>query len=106
MKKSILLVLSLSWLLALSACNNDNDLVQTPQKEGAIETILSCEHKEGYDVLTTTHKIWVKNQIFNTITHHDTLPTLGETTVEGEDAEGYGHRVQIPKEYEFYITVQ
>ena len=106
MKKITLIALSLCLVLAVQSCNNNDDLVQTPKRDGSIETILSCEHKEGFDVLTTTHKIWVKNQMVNVTTRHDTLPSLGQTSVTGEDGDGNTRQAQIPKEYEFYITVQ
>ena len=103
--KRILPLILISFLFA--SCEQKNeDIVAEPNKDGSIETVVSVKHDKDFDILTTTHKIWVKNQLDKTIINVDTLKSLGMTTVEGEDPDGYAEKVQVKKDYEFYITVK
>lgn len=94
--------------VALSACDKEKneDIVNEPNKEGAIETVVSVKHDKGFDILTTTHKVWVKNKLDKILTKVDTLPSLGTTLAEGEDENGQAKRALVAKDYEFYITVK
>lgn len=105
MMKKLLSALLLTSLF-LSCKEKNEDIVTEPNKEGSIETVVSVKHEEGFDILTTTHKVWVKNQLDKTLVKIDTLKSLGLTTVEGEDRDGYTEKVQVKKDYEFYITVK
>ena len=90
-----------------SSCKQKNeDIVKQPNKEGSIETVVSVKHEAGFDVLTTTHKIWVKNKLDKTLIKVDTLTSLGTTLAEGEDENGNKKQAVVPKDYEFYITVK
>lgn len=90
-----------------SSCKEKNeDIVNQPNKEGSIETTVSVKHVEGFDILTTIHKIWVKNKLDKTLIKVDTLTSLGTTLVEGEDENGNTKQAIVPKDYEFYITVK
>ena len=90
-----------------SSCKQKNeDIVKEPNKEGSIETVVSVKHEEGFDILTTTHKIWVKNKLDKTLIKVDTLTSLGTTLAEGEDDKGNAQKALVPKDYEFYITVK
>lgn len=103
--KKLLSVLLLTSLF-FSCKEKNEDIVTEPNKEGSIETVVSVKHEDGFDILTTTHKVWVKNQLDKTLIKIDTLKSLGLTTVEGEDRDGYTEKVQVKKDYEFYITVK
>lgn len=104
MKKLFPLLLLTGLILS---CNEKNeDIVSEPNKDGSIETIVSVKHEDGFDILTTTHKVWVKNQLDKTLIKVDTLKSLGLTTVEGEDQDGYVQKAQVKRDYEFYITVK
>jgi hypothetical protein len=103
MQKILLFTFS---LLLLAACDDDNskeDLTENVNHEGAVETVLNIEHLDNQlDVLITTHKIWVKGNLFKTIEKRDTVPSLGdfsETNDKGETVTG-------KKDYELYITVK
>ena len=103
--KRLLLLIVLATLL--NSCEEKNeDIVSEPNKDGSIETIVSVKHEDGFDILTTTHKVWVKNQLDKTLIKVDTLKSLGLTTVEGEDQDGYVQKAQVKRDYEFYITVK
>ncbi|MBK8444558.1 MAG: hypothetical protein IPL35_14610 [Sphingobacteriales bacterium] len=84
-------------VLFLSACGrkSNEDVVAVPNKDGSIETLFHIEHANGYDLLTTTYKIWVAGQLDTQYKRTDTLRQLG--TASGSST---------PKDYEFYITVQ
>lgn len=93
--------------LLFAACEQKNeDIVTEPNKDGSIETLVSVKHEKDFDILTTTHKIWIKNQLDKTLIKVDTLKSLGLTTVEGEDRDGYTEKAEVRKDYEFYITVK
>lgn len=104
MKKLLSTILLAS--LFFSCKEKNEDIVTEPNKEGSIETVVSVKHEEGFDILTTTHKVWVKNQLDKTLIKVDTLKSLGITTVEGEDQNGNTEKVEVKKDYEFYITVK
>ncbi len=100
------LVLFMS-LLVLASCDNpkeetNNDVVKEPNKNGSIETVVSVKHDSLYDLLTTTHKVWLKGSIQKTLIKVDTLQSLGDTLKEDDK----GNKKSLKKDYEFYITVQ
>jgi hypothetical protein len=75
-------------------------------KNGSIETVLSVEHLDTADILITKHKIWKDKKLFKEIVKKDTIPSLGDTLVGGEDSDGNDHIAKTKKDYEFFITVQ
>ena len=104
MKKILLAILAVTYF---SSCKQKNeDIVKEPNKEGSIETVVSVKHEKDFDILTTTHKIWVKNKLDKTLIKVDTLASLGTTLAEGEDENGNAKQAMVPKDYEFYITVK
>lgn len=107
MKKQLYFGILFFGLISCENPGDNEDVVQTPSKDGAIETQISIEHKVGYDLLITTNKIWVKNRIEKTIIRTDTLKSLGNIMVEGdEDENGNIPKVLVPKNYELFITVK
>ena len=94
--------------IAIAACGEkrNEDIVKEPNKEGSIETVVSVKHDKGFDILTTTHKVWVKNKLDKVLIKVDTLTSLGTTLAEGEDENGHTQKAMVPKDYEFYITVK
>lgn len=106
MRKSIsLLMLSALFVLIAAGCNDDE--VKQISKEGAIETIMNVDHlDEKHDVIITTHKVWIKNQLIKTFVYKDTLPTLGSTSQVAENSDGDTKSVNLKKDYEVYITVK
>ena len=106
MKKINLLIACIA--LSMMACEpvQNEDVVKTPSKDGAIETVISVTHDKGFDVLTTTHKVWLHNTLDKTIVKIDTLKNLGTTVQKAENSEGEEKTVVVPKDYEFYITVK
>lgn len=103
--KKLLFIIFISSSLFFSCEEQKDDIVQHINKDGSIETIVTVKHEKNYDVLITTHKIWVSNILDKTIVDQDTIPSLGETTQEGEDENGNTELITVPKDYEFYITV-
>lgn len=103
--KKLLFIIFISSSLFFSCEEQNEDIVQDINKDGSIETIVTVKHEKNYDVLITTHKIWVSNILGKTIIDQDTIPSLGETTQEGEDENGNTEMITVPKDYEFYITV-
>ncbi|REC80385.1 hypothetical protein DRF60_01355 [Chryseobacterium elymi] len=93
--------------MALTACKKEKeDEVNSVDKTGSIETVLSVEHLDTADILITRHKIWKDKKLFKEIIKKDTIPGLGDTLVAGEDGDGNDHIAKTKKDYEFFITVQ
>ncbi|KXH83203.1 hypothetical protein AU378_12335 [Chryseobacterium kwangjuense] len=93
--------------MAFTGCKEEKeDEVQDVDKTGSIETVLSVEHLDTADVLVTKHRIWKDKKLFKEIIKKDTIPSLGDTLVGGEDNDGYDHIAKTKKDYEFFITVQ
>jgi uncharacterized protein YjbK len=91
-----------------TACNSEQneDLVKEPNKDGSVETVITVAHENGYDILKTTHKVWVKGVLDKQIVNADTLKLLGTEAKEVEDENGNLQQTIAPKDYELYITVK
>jgi hypothetical protein len=103
------IICGLLLVLAFSSCEENErneDVVQQPNKDGSIETILSVAHADSFDILTTTHKVWVKGTLSKTIVKTDTLSALGMVNEEVEDKDGHTETKSVKKDYEFFITVK
>jgi len=99
--------LLLAGILSLTACKEvKEDEVENVNRKGSVETQLSVEHIDNADVLITKHKIWKDDKLFKEIIKKDTIPSLGDTLVGGEDNDGNNPIVKTKKDYEFFITVQ
>jgi hypothetical protein len=90
------------------ACNNKNeDVTDSVNKSGSVETAVHISHLDSVnDELVTTHKVWVKNNVFKTMEYRDTIPALGNETTVAENAGGDTKKVSVKKDYEIYITVK
>lgn len=105
MKKPITFVVLSALFLFFAGCNKSE--VKPISKEGAVETILNVDHLDDtHDIIVTTHKIWVKNELIKTTVHKDTIPALGLTYEAVEKPEGDMKTVPIKRDYELYITVK
>ena len=102
-----LLLLSLTIGLVSCAEQEKEDLVNTVNKNGSIETSVTVAHLDSLnDVLTTKHVVWCKGNLFKTIETKDTIPALGMTNVEAENEAGETKSVSIKQPYEIFITVK
>ena len=109
MKPIVLAILGAAALLLLFSCDNkqNNDITQTVNKNGSIETAVQVEHLDSlHDVLITSHKVWANNQEIKTVLYRDTLPALGNTLTAAENADGDTKNITVKKEYEICITVK
>lgn len=105
MKKLKFSLLSAFIFFICIACNEDK--VTEVSKKGSIETSIKVDHlTDSLDIMTTTHSVWVKNNLVKTIVYTDTLPSLGYSMEEGENSDGSTASVLLKKEYELYITIQ
>jgi hypothetical protein len=98
----------MAGMMGLASCGgNKDDVTDTVNRAGAVETAVSVQHADStHDVLLTTHKIWVNFHEFRTVVHQDTLPALGIEHTTAENEEGDKKRVSIKKDYEIYITLK
>lgn len=105
MKKILVFVVVSVLTLCITSC--DNKEVKDFSKEGAIETVLEVNHLDvKRDIITTTHNVWINNQLAKKIVSKDTIPALGMTAQTAENNEGETKNVTLAKEYEIYITVK
>jgi len=102
MKTTILLA-----VIFLSGCAMQNqDVVRRPKEDGSIETVISVKHYNSFDLLVTTHKVWINGLIDKTIVQTDTLKSLGSTTQVVDDGFGAAVKRSMRKNYDIYITVK
>jgi hypothetical protein len=93
--------------IALSSCGQKEDLTNTVDRSGSIETSITVEHADStHDVVLTTHKVWANGQVYATIVHRDTVPGLGLISTEGTDSSGNTRTVVVPKDYQVFITMK
>src|ERR1700752_2936037 len=99
---------SLLAVILLTSCAtlHNDDIVRKPKEDGSIETVMSVRHHGNYDLLTTTHKVWVNGIVDKIIVETDTLKSLGTTKQVVEDSFGVAEKKTLPKNYEIYITVK
>ena len=101
----IIVTVTFSMLVFMSC--EDDDKVQEISKNGSIETVMSVDHlNDRFDIVKTSHKIWIKNILVKNIIHTDTIPALGLTTENGENSDGDTRSVTLKKDYEIFITVK
>lgn len=104
--KKLFILAFISTLILTSCSDSNDDVVSQPNKDGSVETVMSIRHADSFDILTTTHEVWVKGIVLKFIVRNDTLPSLGTTTQEGEDNNGNTQNITVPKDYEIYLTVK
>jgi hypothetical protein len=93
--------------IALPSCGGKEDLTNTVDRSGSIESSITVEHADStHDVVLTTHKIWANGQVYTTIVHRDTVPGLGLISTEGTDSSGNARTVVVPKDYQIFITMK
>lgn len=105
-KKSITIIALVT--LAFSSCSDENeDVTDSVNKSGSVETAVHIAHLDSsHDVLTTEHKVWVKHNLYRTVQYNDTIPALGVENTTAENEDGDTRRVSVPKDYEIFITVK
>lgn len=99
----LLLILPLLWLMSCEEQETEAVL----DKSGSVEIQLSSHRIEGWkDVITRKQIIWVNNSILKETIQRDTVPSLGTTKEWGENEQGEEKEIQVPKEYQFFITIK
>jgi uncharacterized lipoprotein YehR (DUF1307 family) len=108
MKKRTTTLFLVAATLLLSACQDKNeDVTQSVNKNGAIESSVTVEHLDSTkDILVTKHIVWSKGQENKTIAYRDTVPALGYENVEAENQDGDTKKLTKQKDYEIFITVK
>ena len=110
MKPIVLAILGAAALFLLISCKDtekNEDITNTVNKDGAIESAVKVEQLDSLrDVLITTHAVWKNNALIKNIEYRDTVPSLGLKRTVAENADGDMKDVTVKKEYEIYITVK
>ncbi len=104
----IYLPILFALVLLISACDDQNeDQAKTVDKNGGIEVSLSTKHLNSLsDQLTTHYIVWHQGTKVKEFDKLDTIPSLGTFATEGENNNGDTKTVEVPKDYEFYVTVK
>jgi hypothetical protein len=112
MQKKILVRLSCCTLalfcsLSFIACGGAEEEEETLDKSGGVDVTLSTEHLDNeHDALITTTTVYAKGTAVRTISHRDTMPSLGMTTQEAEDDDGNTTAATMRKDYEVFVTLK
>jgi hypothetical protein len=107
--KPILLVILASAVFMLFSCGGDKseDLTDTINKNGAVETAITVQHLDStHDVLITKHQVWSNYNTSKFIEYRDTIPALGTENTTAENEDGDTKNVSVKKDYEIFITVK
>ena len=103
-------VLWAAGIVAIAAvgCDKENeDITNGVNRNGSVETAVQVNHLDSLkDELVTTHKIWVRNDIYRIVEYRDTIPSLGMENTVAENEGGDTKNVSVKKDYEIYITVK
>ena len=98
-KKNAILLIAFSVLIITVVCliaytaslSPSEDKTQSLDRNGSIETGVSVVHADStHDVLLTSHKVWLHDSIYTTISYRDTIPALDS----------------IKKDYQIFITLK
>jgi hypothetical protein len=96
-------------LVLLFACGEKEpeDVTQTVNKEGAVETQMDIQHIDSQkDVMQIRHKVWAKGNLVKEFVTYDTIPALGEIETTAKDNNGDENDVKVKQDYEIYFTVK
>ena len=109
----IIAVLATIFIIAIgvnsssSSDASNDDQGATIDRNGSVETAISVQHADSaHDVILSSHKVWVKDSIYTTIIHRDTVPALDSLTTEAENGSGDTQSVRVKKDYQLFITVK
>lgn len=110
MKKiKIIQLVLIGGAIVFQSCKDEpnEDLTNTVNKNGAIETSVTVTHLDSVnDILITKHIVWLKGNQFKNIEYRDTVPSLGMENTTAENKDGDTKKVQVKKDYEIFITVK
>ncbi|MES2279204.1 MAG: hypothetical protein V4592_24445 [Bacteroidota bacterium] len=104
----ILLPIAFIAALFLTACDDDNnDKAKEVNKNGSIEVTLHTKHLDSLkDLMTTHYVVWNKGTKVKEFDVNDTIPSLGHVKTEAENDNGDTQSVNIPKDYDFFVTIK
>jgi hypothetical protein len=81
-------------------------VTRLPDHDGSIETVINVKHFPAYDLLITTHTVWVNQNAIKSFATTDTIPSLGKTTRIVESEFNAPETKIIPRNYQLFITVK
>jgi hypothetical protein len=101
------LVIYLANRSSQSDNSSNEDQGTSLDRDGSVETAISVQHADStHDIILTSHKVWIKNNEYTTITHRDTIPSLDSLTATAENNNGDTLPVRLKKDYQLFITVK
>jgi len=105
MKNKLLLISGLVLTTLLTSCEERQP--EQIDKSGSVEMNISTKLlPDGKTVLITNNTIWVGGKIIGGKTTYDTLVSLGKKKEKYYDDNGNEKDIEIPKEYNIYITFE
>jgi hypothetical protein len=88
---SILIVTIVCLIVYTSSLSTTEDKTQSVDRNGSIETGVSVIHADStHDVILTSHKVWLHDSVYTSISYRDTIPALDS----------------IKKDYQIFITLK
>ena len=107
LRSTLMFVCLTAGMISCSDEEGNEDITTSVNKNGSVESaILVTPLDSAYNILTTTHKVWVKDTVYKTIEYRDTVPALGTQLTTAENSDGDTKTVAVQKEYEIFITVK
>ncbi|MDJ1468963.1 hypothetical protein [Xanthocytophaga flava] len=96
-----------STLLVTSCKSEEEGDAASLDKKASIEMPVQVNHiSADKDELVITYTIWKDNVAIGTKVVRDTIPALGLQLQEAENADGDVINVQVPTEYNIYVTLK
>jgi hypothetical protein len=88
---SALIITVVCLIVYTTSLSSSDDKTQSLDRNGSIETGVSVLHADStHDVLLTSHKVWLHDSVYTTISYRDTIPALDS----------------IKKDYQIFITLK
>jgi len=90
---------------AVCACNSNKDRMIS--KKNSVEIILETKHlNQESDLLITRRNVYINENMVQNYVSMDTIPALGNVKVEDQTSRIPNQYIEVPKEYEIYVTIK
>lgn len=105
MKRGLLIIGGLILTTLFTSCERIES--EQVDKSGSVEMKISTRMlPDGRTVLITDNSVWVGGKIVGGSTNYDTLVSLGKKKEKYYNDNGDEKDIEIPKEYNIYITFE
>lgn len=107
MKNNKITLTLLASLFLISCSEEKEDITKDIDKAGSVEVVMHSDFiNDKFDLITIKHKVWKDGKVILEKVSYDTVPTLGSKKMFVEDSLGNESEHMMPKNYDFFVTVQ